>query len=237
MSIVSIVIPVYNNSVSIVAVVEGIRNSFKERINETAMFYLVDDSSNDGTAQLMNDEFESSEDVKLILLNRNIGQVGAIMAGLSKCEASGPIVITSADGQDPADAIVSMIDAWRRSKPDMVVARKASKREPSESFHRLVSRFYPRYPATGFDMVVLTGDFAFSLRKKRIRFLQVDMLRNAKSVDYIDYQKLSRSVGRSEWTLMSKVIYASKFIVFYTPIMKWIGVAITLTLLGLLIFK
>ncbi len=199
------------------------------KVDAIPKFYLVDDKSSDGTTELIRDKLSCENDVLPVYLAKRVGQVGAIVVGLKKCEQHNPIIVTSADGQDSAESVARLIVVWKERQVDMVIAKRNKDSQVNlNNFHRIVSFFYHRYPTSGFDMVLVSRVLVDKLLSgKPIRFLQIDMLLEARSVSYIDYAKQNRLAGHSQWSLKSRILYALTFIFYYTLV-------IDLIVLGLL---
>ncbi len=72
---------------------------------------LVNDGSEDGTLEIIQEQAEKHKNVKVLAFSRNFGKEAALTAGLKY--ASGDAVITiDADGQQPAEIIPEFIKKW-----------------------------------------------------------------------------------------------------------------------------
>ena len=108
---ISIVVPVFNEA-------EGIEAFFlklQKCMNEASYRYeiwLVDDGSTDGSTRILQRLAASHPRCGVALLTRNVGQHGAVLAGLRKCR--GEIAVTiDADGQNPPEEIPRLVELIR----------------------------------------------------------------------------------------------------------------------------
>lgn len=128
---VSIIIPIYNEVESL----ELLLKSLMDVLNQQSYAYeviCIDDGSQDGTPQLLQDLVAQFAPIKAIILRRNYGQTSAIAAGFHYAE--GKILITM-DGDcqnDPIDiprlletldAGYDMVCGWRKHRQDDALTR------------------------------------------------------------------------------------------------------------------
>jgi dolichol-phosphate mannosyltransferase len=120
--IVSVVIPVFNESQVI--------QEFHNRISKVAQqeeqcryrFIYVDDGSIDGSFGLLSQIAELDERVKVIKLSRNFGHQSALTAGLDNAEGDA-VVFIDADLQDPPEVIPRLVEKWQEGF-DVIYARR-----------------------------------------------------------------------------------------------------------------
>ena len=140
----SIVVPVYNEELSIRPLYEAISKALSN-INLEYEILLIDDGSSDNTFLNAHNLAEKDHRLKVIKLKRNYGQTIGLHAGFQN--ASGKIIVTM-DGDlqnDPAD-IEKMIEeinkgndivlGWRHNRQDKVISRKI----PSKIANKLISK-------------------------------------------------------------------------------------------------
>lgn len=98
----SAVLPVFNEVESLPGLLEELV-AVLEEVGDSYEILLVDDGSSDGSASWIEEHARRDRRVRGVFLERNVGQSGALAAGLSR--ARGEVVVTlDADGQnDPAD--------------------------------------------------------------------------------------------------------------------------------------
>lgn len=121
----SLVIPVYNGSETIVAVVEEIRSALAGLSHEIV---LVNDGSSDASEAVCNRlAARYPETVTFVQLSRNFGEHAAVLAGLRRTR--GRYVATlDDDGQNPPDQIPLLLDYARAHDLDVVYGRYREKR-------------------------------------------------------------------------------------------------------------
>lgn len=121
----SLVIPVYNGSETIVAVVEEIRSALAGLSHEIV---LVNDGSSDASEAVCNRLATRYPDtVTFVQLSRNFGEHAAVLAGLRRTR--GRYVATlDDDGQNPPDQIPLLLDYARAHDLDVVYGRYREKR-------------------------------------------------------------------------------------------------------------
>lgn len=121
----SLVIPVYNGSETIVAVVEEVRSALAGLSHEIV---LVNDGSSDASEAVCNRlAARYPETVTFVQLSRNFGEHAAVLAGLRRTR--GRYVATlDDDGQNPPDQIPLLLDYARTHDLDVVYGRYREKR-------------------------------------------------------------------------------------------------------------
>jgi len=139
---VSVVVPLFNEADNVADLHRELAASL-ERMGRPYEVVLVDDGSNDGTAERVLEIEARDPRVRVVRLRRNFGQTAAFSAGFD--HARGDVVVTS-DGDlqnDPVDIprLVARLDegfdmvcGWRRQRKDPL-----SKRLPSLLANRLIS--------------------------------------------------------------------------------------------------
>ena len=132
---VSIVVPVFNEA-------EGIEPFFLKLqacLNATSLHYeiwLVDDGSTDGSSQILQKLAASHPRCGVALLARNVGQHGAVLAGLRKCRG-GIAVTIDADGQNPPEEIHKLVELIRAGHDAVGTVRE---NRQDNVFRKTVSR-------------------------------------------------------------------------------------------------
>ncbi len=131
----SIVVPVYNEAAGI----ETFFLNLQRCLNEGARrheIWLVDDGSIDGSSRILEQLAASHPNCGVIFLARNVGQHGAILAGLRK--SRGEIVVTiDADGQNPPEEISRLADLIRAGHDSVGTVRESRQ---DNVFRKTVSR-------------------------------------------------------------------------------------------------
>jgi glycosyltransferase involved in cell wall biosynthesis len=127
----SVVVPIYNEVESIGRLVEAIATTLQAHPLSYEII-LVDDGSQDGSADLLRTTAQTRSDLRAVLLRRNYGQTAAMAAGFD--HAQGQVIVTL-DGDlqnDPQDIPMlldklnegyDMVSGWRKARQDAMVTR------------------------------------------------------------------------------------------------------------------
>jgi undecaprenyl-phosphate 4-deoxy-4-formamido-L-arabinose transferase len=116
----SFVIPVYNGSRTIGAVVERIHDLYADLSFEVV---LVNDGSRDDSEQVCRDLAERHpESVTFVHLARNFGEHAAVLAGLNHAAGAHAAVLDD-DGQNPPEEVRKLYDEIRAGRRDVVFGR------------------------------------------------------------------------------------------------------------------
>jgi glycosyltransferase involved in cell wall biosynthesis len=128
----SIVVPLYNEAASLVPLYVRL-TQVMTTLESRYEIIFVDDGSRDGTAQLLDEIYESDSRVKVITLRRNFGQTAALKAGFDA--ARGDIVISmDGDLQHEPEQIpefvskleggYDIVSGWRAERQDNWLSRR-----------------------------------------------------------------------------------------------------------------
>jgi glycosyltransferase involved in cell wall biosynthesis len=139
----SVVFPVYNEAGNVEALVDDVLRAC-DPLGREYEIVVVDDGSDDGTADVLRRLKTRVPRLRVILFRRNFGQTAALQAGIS--HARGDVVVTmDGDGEnDPADipkllqalaAGVDMVCGWRQGRWQGALL---TRRLPSEAANRLI---------------------------------------------------------------------------------------------------
>lgn len=108
MKTISIVVPVFNEEKNIKVFLDRTINTFYQ-INVDYEIIFCLDPSTDLTEQIILDEINHNERIKLLLFSRRFGQPAATMAGILACSGDFSVVI-DVDLQDPPELIIKMYE-------------------------------------------------------------------------------------------------------------------------------
>lgn len=169
---VSVVVPVLNEIEVLPVFLDRINKVFASA-EEFSSFELifVDDGSNDGSREFIEEVCSRDSRVRLISLSRNFGHQAAIAAGMDF--AVGDAIITiDCDLQDPPEVIPRLINCWMLGA-DVVLGKRRSR--SGETGLKIVSaHFFYRFLSAISD-TKLSNDVAdFRLLSKEV----VEVLRN-----------------------------------------------------------
>ena len=166
--IISIVVPCYNEEVSLPKFYDEITKTMSETksllakhnlLSKNTPFYeliFVNDGSKDKTLEIL-DSLQSKNDglknenlsaqkeceIGVFSFSRNFGKEAAILAGLQKARGEG-VILLDADLQDPPNLIPQMIKIWLDSKREIKViyARRTTRAGESKIRAFLSEMFY-----------------------------------------------------------------------------------------------
>jgi glycosyltransferase involved in cell wall biosynthesis len=113
MSLISIVIPCFNEDENVVEIASKIKSIFKEELPEDKYeIIFIDNGSADKTQEKIKAICKSDKDVKLIINAKNYGQLISPYYGF--LQANGDAVIQMVcDFQDPPDFIPQLVKKWK----------------------------------------------------------------------------------------------------------------------------
>lgn len=144
MKLISIVIPVYNEELSIGIFLDEFlkfRNSLNSG-NYNFELLFVDDGSTDDTPVILHRAVDANPFVRALVFSRNFGKEAALFAGLEA--TSGAVVIPmDVDLQDPFHVIPTMLEKYEQGS-DVVLAKRTDR--GSDAFlKRFSARWFYRF--------------------------------------------------------------------------------------------
>lgn len=205
----SIVIPVYYNELNLKPLYADIKEKIIDVIDFDYEIVMVDDGSEDGSWNVIQELAAKDSKIKGIHLSRNFGSHSAILCGLS--HATGDCaVIKAADLQEPTELILEMYHSWEKGNNVVLAVRedREDKSFFSELYYWLTRKVaLPKMPEHGFDV--------FLLDRKVIHVLQAldeknsaitgQILWSGFKTACINYVRKERTIGKSRWTLKKKI--------------------------------
>ena len=247
---VSIVMPVHNESANIQHVYEALEPVIAKVTDGKYEIIYINDGSSDGTAGLVAGLRANNPRVKLLQLSRRFGKELALTAGITHAEGDAVLTLDG-DGQHPIDRIPDFIAAWQSGAQVVVGIRKANLREGfvkkygSKLFYTLFNRL------SGAHMVPASTDFRLidrAVQQEFIKFSEPDSMTRGlidwlgfKRV-YIEYTALAREGGEAGYKLSQLIKLATNGFISSSPrplyVSGYLGVFITTGafLLGAFIF-
>jgi dolichol-phosphate mannosyltransferase len=148
---VTIVIPVFNEAVSLTRNLQTILAQVGQIDAVTVCLLVVNDGSDDCTLDAVLTFCEDRPEVSLLSLNCHFGKEAAILAGLDHTDADAVVVMDS-DLQHPPELIPQMIGLWRGGV-EVVEACKSSRPAQTAIYRFLARSFYAAFDAlTGMDL-------------------------------------------------------------------------------------
>lgn len=234
MSKISIVVPVYYNSDTLMLLYEDMKAKILHKLGDYEIVF-VDDGSGDNSWEIMNQIREMDENVQCVKLSRNFGEHAALLAGLSVC--TGDCAVTKqADLQEDSEIILEMYDSWKKGNKVVLAVRSdrdegAVKKFFANLYYVIVRKFInKRMPAGGCDCYLLDRQViqVLELLDEKNSSLTLQVLWAGFQTDHIYFHRKDREIGKSRWTLGKKIklVMDSMMSFSYFPIrlMSTVGV-------------
>lgn len=240
---ISIVVAVYQNEGSLSQTHTQISALFSGTLQDHELeIIFVNDGSTDGSLEELRGIHVLDSRVKVISFTRNFGQMAAMLAGFA--EASGNAIVNiSADLQDPIDLIPEMVKLWHGGS-EVVVCYRTNRSDPlpakalSWIGYSIIRVGVPEIPRGGFDYVLMdrVALDQFNAMDTRHRFFQGDLLWPGYRTSFIPYERLKRTVGRSQYNFAKKLKNFTDAVLdsSYLPIRLMSLAGVLTSLLGLL---
>lgn len=234
MSKISIVVPVYYNSDTLMMLYEDMKKKILGKLGDYELVF-VDDGSGDNSWEIMNRIKDMDGHTKCVKLSRNFGEHAALLAGLSVC--TGDCAVTKqADLQEDSEIILDMYESWKKGNKVVLAVRSDRDENPVKKFfasmyyviiHKLVNE---KMPVGGCDCYLLDRQViqVLEMLDEKNSSLTLQVLWAGFQTDHVYFHRKDREVGKSRWTLSKKIKLAmdSMLSFSYFPIrfMSTIGV-------------
>lgn len=212
----SIVVPVFNEAESLAELYRRM-GAVMDGLDGACELILVNDGSQDGTAQLLRALQAKDARVRILEFSRNFGHQMAITAGLDYADGSAVIVI-DADLQDPPEAIPLLVAEWQRGAQVVFAVRAKRlgeswlKRSSAAAFYRIINRLTELHiPLDSGDFRLLDRQVVLALREVRehhrfMRGLSVWLGFRQASVQYV---RQERFAGVSKYPMRKMLRFAA----------------------------
>lgn len=224
MSLLSIIVPCYNEEEAIPLYFDAIAPILK-RLDTEIEFVLVNDGSKDRTLDVMLEMRNLDHRIRIIDFSRNFGKEAGILAGLK--ESRGDIVvIMDVDLQDPPHLLPLMLETIRKEGYDSVATYRVDRAgEPpirsffARKFYRLINRM------SDIELVDGARDYRMMTRKMAGSILSLtEYHRFSKGIfvwvgfktKYISFENVQRSAGETKWSFWKLLKYAIEGVVAFT---------------------
>ncbi|MDY6822988.1 MAG: glycosyltransferase family 2 protein [Thermodesulfobacteriota bacterium] len=242
-TLVSIVVPVYNESTLLYAFTETLEDVVQVLHLKWEIIF-VDDGSTDDTWSVLSDIHQTRESVMLISLSRRFGKDTAVFAGMENARGDAVVVI-DADLQDPPEIIPEMIEKWQ-SGNDIIIGLRQD-RQGERFLRKLATRFFYKLiqKISDIDLPPDAGDFCLLDRrvvkevnrfKERTRYFRGLIGWVGFRRAFVRYERNPRQGGRSKWRYSQLAAFAIDAITSYSrlPLRIWTMTGIGAAMLGFL---
>jgi glycosyltransferase involved in cell wall biosynthesis len=126
--LISIVIPLYNESANLVALHTSLFKATEQLHDYRFELIFVNDGSTDRSAEVLAELHQQDGAIRIISLSRNFGKEIATTAGIH--QAKGKAIITlDADGQHPVELIPQFVAQWQAGAKVVIGVRTANQKE------------------------------------------------------------------------------------------------------------
>ena len=245
--IISIVIPVYNEELTI----DFCHKTLRQKLTDPKYFYeivFVNDGSQDRSSSILSEIREKDDWVKVVEFSRNFGQDAAILAGLEIC--TGDVAIPfDVDLQDPVEVISQMIKQWEKSGADVVLPRRRL-REGEGFFKRASADCFYKISHSIFDIPIAENVGYFRLlsrecidnlkrmQEKNVFLKGMFAWSETKRVKVLEYDRDERTAGSTKYSFKKLVALAVKGFINFSkfPLLFWLFFGIVVVLFSFVFF-
>src|SRR5215210_2455846 len=102
MSLISIIVPVFNNAASLPDLLKRFQEVAEKNANDQFEFVFVEDGSTDNSFFVLESLLQTDPRIQIVKLSRNFGSNAALLAGLGQTRGDAVVAI-AADLQDPPE--------------------------------------------------------------------------------------------------------------------------------------
>lgn len=226
MSKLSIVIPVYYNSDTLMDLYNDMKEKILGKIGDYELVF-VDDGSGDNSYEIMTEIHAMDENVRLVKLSKNFGEHAALLAGLSVC--TGDCAVTKqADLQEDSNLILEMYESWKAGNKVVLAIRRSRDENRikvlfANMYYVLIRQFVNKnMPATGCDCYLIDRKVIEVLERldEKNSSLTLQVMWAGFKTDMVYFDRLNREKGKSRWTLSKKIklVMDSMMSFSYVPI-------------------
>ena len=229
MSLISVVVPLYNEDGNVVELIER-TTAILERVaakgGDGYEIVAVNDGSRDGTLATLRALRETNPRIAIVDLSRNFGHQIAATAGLDAARGDA-VILMDGDLQDPPELIERFVEKWREGYDVVYATRKA---RHGESFFKLLTArvFYRTIRRlTNVSIPVDTGDFrlmsrrvvdALAQTREKHRFLRGLVSWVGYKQIGVEYERDARHSGATKYPVSKMLTFAIDGITSFSEI-------------------
>lgn len=209
---VSIIIPIYYNADTLQTMYDDLKAKVLDVVDYECEIVMVNDGSKDDSWDVMRRIATEDSRVVTISLSRNFGSHAAILCGFEHCLGD-CAVVKAADLQEPSELLLQMVERWKNGANVVLAARSGRHESASQTFfsnlyYKMVRCVaFPQMPEQGFDVFLVDRKVinVLSSLDETNSALTGQILWSGFRTDTVYYERLSRTVGKSRWTLKKKL--------------------------------
>lgn len=247
MLVLSVVIPIYNESSNILMLHERLHHVL-DSLKLPYELIFINDGSHDNSIDLLRQLAKLDEKVKYIDFSRNFGHQVAVSAGLQHAKGE-KIVIIDADLQDPPELIADLLEKSNEGYEVVYakrIARKGEtwlKKQTAKLFYRILKAI------TNIEIPLDTGDFRIMDRKvveilnkmpEKHKFLRGQIAWVGFRQSFIEYERAERQSGSTGYTYRKMLRFALDGITAFSDlplkIVTWFGFLVSFVAFIVILF-
>jgi dolichol-phosphate mannosyltransferase len=215
-SLISIICPVFNEQDAIPIFYRRLAAAIEPLIDRYAFEILfTNNCSTDESLSVISTLRKCDPRIQAITLSRNFGYQASVLAGLKNVKGDAIIVI-DVDCEDPPELIPTFIEKWEQGF-DIVYGRRDNRPEPKPVLY--MRKLFYRLLKLMADTDIILDMAEFSLVTRRVLevmcannntfpFLRAEIGYAGFSRVGVDYDRQSRTVGKSNYNLWQMFLFA-----------------------------
>jgi len=208
---ISVLTPTFNEEENIELLYKKIKEQFSS-LNYDYEHIVIDNYSNDKTIPILRDLCKKDKRLKVIINNKNYGQLNSPFYGLLQTNNDATIVLT-ADFQDPIEIIPNLINLWEQGNR-IVLTQKIKTNEKflmkflRKSYYKILSKFSQNNltintTGTGiYDKEIIN---IFRSIKDPIPYLRGLVSEIEGNIKLLEYEQPQRKYGKSKNNIFSLI--------------------------------
>lgn len=217
MSLISIVVPCYNEEESLPLFYQAILEMKSSLPEVDFEFIFVNDGSKDNTLKIMRSLAQQDANVHYVSFSRNFGKEAALLAGLAHAQGD-YVAVMDADLQDPPALLPEMYETLQTKMYDCVATRRVTRAgEPpirsffARMFYKLINKI------SKIEIVDGARDFRLMTRQMVNAILSVqEYNRFSKGIfgwvgfrtKWLEYKNIERAAGQTKWSFWKLFVYS-----------------------------
>lgn len=217
MSLISIVVPCYNEEESLPLFYQAILEMKSSLPEVDFEFIFVNDGSKDNTLKIMRSLAQQDANVHYVSFSRNFGKEAALLAGLAHAQGD-YVAVMDADLQDPPALLPEMYETLQTKMYDCVATRRVTREgEPPirSFFDRMFYKLINKISKT--EIVDGARDFRLMTRQMVNAILSVqEYNRFSKGIfgwvgfrtKWLEYKNIERAAGQTKWSFWKLFVYS-----------------------------
>lgn len=214
MSLLSIVLPAYNEEQNIANTADVLSGLLEGLDIEYELVFISDGSSDNTYAEILK-AAESNRHIKGAQFSRNFGKEAGIFAGL-ELSCGDAVIVMDCDLQHPPSVIPQMIEKWRAGA-EIVEGVKSDRGKEGLGYKLSAGLFYKVMSRLIKIDMTASSDFKLLDRKvvnvllelpERNTFFRALTFWAGFNTETVEYEVQERKFGNSKWSLWSLMKYA-----------------------------